>query len=202
MENLNKALRLIRVYHDLNQKELAEKLGIVKSYLSEIESGKKMLTIPLLCKYSEVFTIPVSSIVLFAEKLEGVNDASGYMKLFLHLPKSKREHWLDKLKKIEKGERLSIFNVVRLIVGDSFAGYGVITGISEKRFYYIHYEEYTSAADIQCIRKSEGHFVNRSTGSTNAVQFEPIESEEELEDVSRIIATYLKNNAPTNTRTA
>lgn len=66
---LNEALRLVRVFHDLSQKELAEKLGISKSYLSEIEAGKKTPTLALLNYYSEVFDIPVSSIMFFSENL-------------------------------------------------------------------------------------------------------------------------------------
>ncbi len=71
---LNKALRLTRVFHDLSQKELAEKLGISKSYISEIESGKKTPTIELLNRYSEVFEIPTSSILFFSESLN--NDSN------------------------------------------------------------------------------------------------------------------------------
>lgn len=66
---LNEALRLMRVFHDLSQKELAEKLGISKSYLSEIESGKKTPTLELLNRYSHLFDIPVSSIMFFGESL-------------------------------------------------------------------------------------------------------------------------------------
>ena len=67
---LNEALRLIRVFYDLSQKQLAEKLGISKSYLSEIESGKKTPTIDLLNRYADYFDIPVSSIMFFAENLD------------------------------------------------------------------------------------------------------------------------------------
>jgi transcriptional regulator with XRE-family HTH domain len=67
---LNKALRLMRVFNDLSQKDLAEKLGISKSLISEIESGKKNSTIELLNKYSEFFDIPVSSIIFFSERLD------------------------------------------------------------------------------------------------------------------------------------
>lgn len=66
---LNEALRLMRVFHDLSQKELAEKLGISKSYLSEIESGKKTPTIKLLNRYADLFDIPASSIMFFSESL-------------------------------------------------------------------------------------------------------------------------------------
>jgi len=67
---LNEALRLIRVFHNMNQKELSEKLEISRSYLSEIESGKKNINIDLLKKYSIIFDIPSSSLLLFSENLE------------------------------------------------------------------------------------------------------------------------------------
>lgn len=73
---LSEALRLIRVYHDLKQQELAEKLEISKSYLSEIESGKKTPTIELIEKYASQFGIPASSILFFSENLEDPSKAS------------------------------------------------------------------------------------------------------------------------------
>ncbi len=72
---LNKALRLIRVFHDKNQSQLADELDISKSYLSEIESGNKNVSIELLSKYGEIFSIAPSSLLLFSEKLES-NDFS------------------------------------------------------------------------------------------------------------------------------
>ncbi len=68
---LNKALRLLRVFHDLKQKDLAEKLGVSKSYISEIESGNKTPTLALLERYTEVFEVPTSSILFLAENLDG-----------------------------------------------------------------------------------------------------------------------------------
>ena len=67
---LNEALRLIRVYHDMKQTEAAEKLGISKSYLSEIEGNRKKPTLELIGKYSAAFNIPVSSIMFFSEQME------------------------------------------------------------------------------------------------------------------------------------
>ncbi len=63
------ALRLIRVFHDLRQKELAEKLGIASSHLSEIEHGKKQPTLQLLETYAAEFKMPVSSIMFFSEQM-------------------------------------------------------------------------------------------------------------------------------------
>ncbi len=67
---LNEALRLVRVFHDINQSQMAKKLEISRSYLSEIESGKKTPSIELLDKYSHIFHLPSSSILLFSENLE------------------------------------------------------------------------------------------------------------------------------------
>ena len=67
---LYKALRLIRIFHDKNQSQLAHALGISTSFLSEIESGNKKITIDLLDRYSKEFSIPPSSLLLFSEKLE------------------------------------------------------------------------------------------------------------------------------------
>ena len=64
------ALRLVRVFHDMSQTALAERLGISKSYLSEIESGKKSPTLELIQKYAETFGMPLSSLLFFAENLE------------------------------------------------------------------------------------------------------------------------------------
>lgn len=65
----HEALRLVRVFHDLNQTALADRLKISKSYLSEIESGKKPVTLELLEKYAATFNIPLSSLLFFAERM-------------------------------------------------------------------------------------------------------------------------------------
>ena len=66
---LSEALRLIRVFHDTKQVELAARLGISKSYLSEIERGRKTASVELIERYSSEFGIPASSILFFAEGL-------------------------------------------------------------------------------------------------------------------------------------
>ena len=68
---LNRALRLLRTYHQLTQVDLAKLLGISNSYLSEIESGVKTPPLDLLSKYSDIFKMSTSSILLFSESLVG-----------------------------------------------------------------------------------------------------------------------------------
>ena len=73
---LTEALRLIRVFHDMKQNELATHLGISKSHLSEIESGKKQPSLQLIERYSSEFGIPASSILFFAEHLENPSQST------------------------------------------------------------------------------------------------------------------------------
>lgn len=66
---LGEALRLIRVFHDLKQNELADRLGISQSHLSDIERGSKTPSSELVARYAQEFDLPVSSIWFFDEKL-------------------------------------------------------------------------------------------------------------------------------------
>jgi len=68
---LSDALRLIRVFHDVKQTELAHRIGVSKSYLSELENGKKSPSLEIIEKYSKEFGIPSSSILFFSEQLAG-----------------------------------------------------------------------------------------------------------------------------------
>ena len=97
---LAEALRLIRVYHDMKQNELAVRLGVSKSHLSEIENGRKQPRLQLMERYSSEFGIPISSILFFAENLENpsgsievANSARGVIALkvitFLQLVESR-----------------------------------------------------------------------------------------------------------------
>ncbi len=66
---LHEALRLIRVFHDLKQTDLAERLNISKSHLSEVENGLKTPSLDLISRYASEFNIPASSILFFSENL-------------------------------------------------------------------------------------------------------------------------------------
>lgn len=70
-----KALRLTREFHRMKQVDLAKRLKISSSYLSEIESGDKQPTIDLLERYADVFKVPASTFFLFKERSGGDGDA-------------------------------------------------------------------------------------------------------------------------------
>lgn len=83
---IHRALKLIRQFHDLKQCELAAQLEISKSYLCEIESGKKAINFELLEKYSEIFDISVSSLVFFSES---INKKTGFAEKYRSLVSGK-----------------------------------------------------------------------------------------------------------------
>jgi transcriptional regulator with XRE-family HTH domain len=66
---LGKALLLLRRFKGLSQTEISDKLGVGKSWISEIEAEKKEPTLQLLNGYAEVLDIPVSSILFFSEEM-------------------------------------------------------------------------------------------------------------------------------------
>lgn len=64
---IHTALRLTREFHRMKQVDLANKLQVSRSYLSEIESGSKTISVALLDKYSQVFNVPASTFLLFKD---------------------------------------------------------------------------------------------------------------------------------------
>lgn len=61
-------LKLIRyVNNDMSTKEVADKMGVRISYVCDIESGRKNVTMNTLQKFSNIYNIPVSTILLFDE---------------------------------------------------------------------------------------------------------------------------------------
>lgn len=67
---IGEALRLLRIFNGYKSAELAEKLEISQSYVSEIENNKKQPTMEILDKYASVFDMKKSTLMLFAEALE------------------------------------------------------------------------------------------------------------------------------------
>ena len=66
---IHKALRLIRQYHERTQADLSAELKLSKDKLVELESGNLPVSGDLLKRYSEIFDIPVPSLVLFSESI-------------------------------------------------------------------------------------------------------------------------------------
>lgn len=60
-------LGLVRVFHNLNRTQVAKRVGLSLSYVSELEAGSKKMTLEVLEKYAEGFKMPLSSLILFSE---------------------------------------------------------------------------------------------------------------------------------------
>jgi transcriptional regulator with XRE-family HTH domain len=99
---LNEALKLARQFHRMSLSELAEKMEISKSYLSEIENNHKNVTLELLNRYSKALNIPVSHLMLFAESMNEKNP-------------------LDKVRRAVAGKALSMLRWVEEITHDEQA---------------------------------------------------------------------------------
>ncbi len=100
---LGEALRLVRSFHDISQIELAHQLGISRSYLSEIESGKKTPSIDLLASYSKAFEIPISYLLLFCETLEE-NDASSKIRSVATKKALRLLNWIESIRKSNQSD--------------------------------------------------------------------------------------------------
>lgn len=68
---INDALRLLRLYLGLSQKQIASKLDLSQSMISEIENGAKPVSMDVLEKYSTKLNIRMSQLLFFAEELDG-----------------------------------------------------------------------------------------------------------------------------------
>lgn len=68
---INDALRLLRLYLGLSQKELAAELELSQSMVSEIENGGKSVSMEVLERYSAKLNVRMSQLLFFAEELDG-----------------------------------------------------------------------------------------------------------------------------------
>jgi len=65
--SLCKALKALRLFNRYSQQQVADMLGVSKSFVSDLETGRKTATLKQVRKYAEVFDIPVSEILTLSE---------------------------------------------------------------------------------------------------------------------------------------
>lgn len=63
-------LKKTRLIYGYKAKEMCQLLDISQSYLSEIENNKKEPSLSLLKKYSEIYEIKLSSLILISESYD------------------------------------------------------------------------------------------------------------------------------------
>ena len=66
--NIGKAIQTCRSQRDLSQQQLATEIGLSKSYLSLIESGKRELSLARLNSIADVLQIPVELLVFLGSE--------------------------------------------------------------------------------------------------------------------------------------
>lgn len=97
----HEALRLIRQFHNLTLTEVAEKIGVSKSYLSQIENGHRKPSLELLEGYAATFKMPLSGILLFAENV-GAPDIESRIRLAVAGKALRMLNWLEEITNGEK----------------------------------------------------------------------------------------------------
>jgi transcriptional regulator with XRE-family HTH domain len=98
---LNRALKLLRTYHQFSQTDLAKKLDISNSYLCEIEKGVKTPGMDMLAKYSEIFKMPISTILLFSEKIESRHKSHEKLRVAAADKVLRLLEWIDERELVE-----------------------------------------------------------------------------------------------------
>lgn len=68
---INEALRLLRLYCRYSQAEMAERVGVTQSLISDVEGGRKSVSMDLLEAYSAAVGVKMSQLLFFAEEIEG-----------------------------------------------------------------------------------------------------------------------------------
>ena len=66
-------LRLIRIANNMNIKQTSEKIGLSTSHISDLERGRKKVSLSVLEKYCFGFNIPPSKIILFDSLQENLS---------------------------------------------------------------------------------------------------------------------------------
>ena len=69
-------LKRTRAIYGYKAAEMSELLQISKSYLSEIENNKKQPSLELLEKYSKIYGMKMSSLILLSESFDDANESN------------------------------------------------------------------------------------------------------------------------------
>lgn len=68
LQQLGRAIRRVRRYHDLTQEQLADQVGMNARHLSDIERGMKDVRWSTLRRIANALSVPVSAIVTAYEE--------------------------------------------------------------------------------------------------------------------------------------
>lgn len=114
-----KRIRLLREDRDIKQKDMAEKLGKSRSFMSEVESGKKNLTIQDIAEIARVLGTTTDYLLLLTDDPNPPNSSSEYVSLEVRSPVEREllEDWADTIQDMSHDQRRSLLETVRLLIG-------------------------------------------------------------------------------------
>jgi transcriptional regulator with XRE-family HTH domain len=95
--NYGRALKLLREKRRLKQKELAEKATLDASYVSQIESGKRIPSTSAVDALAKALDVPLYLLMLFASDAEDLRGISEEQARRIEM------HFLDLIMKTERG---------------------------------------------------------------------------------------------------
>ena len=72
-KGLGNVLRQLRMARELSVKNLAERMGVSSTYISEVESNNKNPSLDMLNKYSDALEVKLSTIMAFNEEGEQID---------------------------------------------------------------------------------------------------------------------------------
>ena len=75
--NYGKALRVLRAARGLQQKQLAEKLGVDGSYVSLLESGRRKPSMDIVEASAQLLGVPVYLLMLLASEEQDLKGVTG-----------------------------------------------------------------------------------------------------------------------------
>lgn len=67
---LNKAIKMLRLYHGYSSGQMAVKLEVFASAYSTMEKGNREIPVDIIEKSAKIFGMKASEIMLFSEKLK------------------------------------------------------------------------------------------------------------------------------------
>lgn len=80
---LGNVLKLLRIANDMSVKELADKMEVSSTYITEVEANNKNPSLNTLAKFSEALGVSKSTILYFDE--EGSKHDYNYQQLLLKI---------------------------------------------------------------------------------------------------------------------
>lgn len=91
-ENISKNLRKIRKEKKLNQRQLAEKIGVQESTISAWEKNKNSIDIEMIYKICEILEIPISKLTEIKEELNLSKEESKLIENYRKLSTEGKEY--------------------------------------------------------------------------------------------------------------